>query len=464
MRAALGAIVVVAAAVRVAFLWPPVRYDEAFSYLHYASQPWRTVVSDYSFPNNHILNSIEVHAVWRLFGDAPEVLRIPALVGGILLVPAVYLLGRLLYDRSAAVWGAALVGASSVLIQYSVNARGYAMGTLMVVVALSAATWAARTGALWAWILLGVSSVLAVYTLPTMAAGVAIAFLWALIVARGSPEFGRRVRDLVLTGAAAAVVSALLYLPTRGDAGWSYAPRVEDFGGKVDVLEQIWDQWNDALPLIVQVVLAAAFVVGVATHRRIAREPLPLALVALAVMVVVTLALPGSPLARTYMFLLPVYLLTAGAGLAWLVGLAAERVQGGRLPAEAANAAAAVVTCVALTLVFAVQGDDALTTDPPRSDDEIGQVIRPGVPFVSSLTTSDPTSFDLRKHGLDPPIFEAGAVPADARKVIMLVTPGTEETPESVMAATGIRPAPGTRPRLLRDTRWLDYYELELDR
>lgn len=52
---ALGVIGVVATAVRVAFIGPPVRYDEAFSFLHYASQPWKTTVSDYSFPNNHFL-------------------------------------------------------------------------------------------------------------------------------------------------------------------------------------------------------------------------------------------------------------------------------------------------------------------------------------------------------------------------------------------------------------------------
>lgn len=107
---ALVVILVVAAAVRLAFIGPPVRYDEVFSFQQYAFQPWHHIVTDYTYPNNHILHSLALHAVWRVFGGAAEVLRIPASLAGILLVPATYALGRLLYDRTAALWAAALGG------------------------------------------------------------------------------------------------------------------------------------------------------------------------------------------------------------------------------------------------------------------------------------------------------------------------------------------------------------------
>ena len=442
-----------------AFIGAPVRYDEAFSFLHYASQPWRTTVSDYSFPNNQFLNSVEMHAVWRALGDSPEMLRLPALVAGILLVPAVYVLGRLIYNESAALWGAALSGVSSALIQYSVNARGYSTGVLMVVVALAAATWAARTGVLWAWFALGVSSVLAVYSVPTMAYGVAVAFLWVVVVAgRG---LRGRLRGLLITGAAATAVGALLYLPARGDAGWSVASDygVKGLGDKLDVLERVWEQWTDALPLPIAILLVLAFVCGLAVQRRVAREPVPLVVVAIAVTLVAVIALPQSPFPRTYLYLLPIVLLTAGAGLTWAVSAVAERL---RVRASRANAVTAVATCAALAVVFAAKGDDALTIDSPRSDEGIGALIEPGRPFVSSLTTSDPVSFDLRKEGLGPPAYQIDQLKPRPRRVVLVVAPDWDPPIESVLEETGLEAAAAGEPRLLRDTRWLDSYEVQI--
>jgi hypothetical protein len=455
VKLALGVIVTAGAAVRVAFVGPPIRYDEAFTFLQYASQPWRTIVSDYGFANNHILHTLEVHLAWRLLGDAPEVLRIPALVAGVLLVPAVYVLGRLVYDRAAALWGAALVAGSSVLIQYSVNARGYSTGMLMVVVAVAAATWAARTGATWAWVLLGVSSVLAVYSIPTMAGGIAVAFVWCVVVAWGTPELRDRMKWMLASGVAATVVGALLYLPTRGDAGWSAASSfgVRGSGEKVGLVERIWDQWIDGLPWPVYVLLAAAFVVGVVVHRRLARDPVPLGVVAIVVTLVAGIVLPQSPLPRTYLFLLPFLLLTAGAGLAWAIAHVSARPM--------VNAGAAAAACVALSLAFGFRGNDALTIDPPRSDDGIGALIEPGRPFMSSLVTSDPVSFDLRKHGLPPPAYAMDQIGAEARSVVLVVAPADDPPVDEVMAGIGLTPAPGTEPRLLRDTRWLDSHEVE---
>jgi len=458
---ALGFVVAIATAVRVAFIGQPMRYDEAFSYLHYASQPWRTTVSDYSFPNNHFLNSVEMHAVWRVLGDSPEALRLPALVAGILLVPAVYVLGRLIYNEAAALWGAALSAASSVLVQYSVNARGYSTGVLLVVIALAAATWAARSGLLWAWVVLGVSSVLAVYCVPTMAYGIAVAFAWAVVVA--GRDLRGRLRGLLITGAAATAVGALLYLPARGDPGWNVASDygVTGLGDKLDVIQRTWEQWTDALPLSVAILLAAAFICALVVHGRVAREPVPLVAVAIPVTLIAVVALPQSPFPRTYLYLLPIVLLTVGAGLAWAISELAERV---RLRPAVANAVAAVAVSAALAVVFASKGDDALTIDSPRSDEGIGAVIEPGRPFMSSLTTSDPVSFDLRKEGLGPPAYQIDQLKPRPRRVLLVVAPDWDPPVESVLRETGLEAAGAGEPKLLRDTRWLDSYEVELTR
>ena len=214
---ALGVVLLLAAAVGSRRRRPAVRY-EVFTWQQYAVKGWHHIVTDYTYPNNHILNSLAEHFVWRVFGESEVAMRLPALVFGILLVPATYVVARMLYDRTAAVWAAALVAGSSLLIQYSINGRGYTMGMVFVLVGIAGATWAVRGGGLKAWALLGVSSVLAVYTVPTMVGGVAIAFAWALL-RRGPPW-----KPLLITGAAATVAGGLLYLPARGDQSWNPPP------------------------------------------------------------------------------------------------------------------------------------------------------------------------------------------------------------------------------------------------
>ena len=59
-------------------------------------------------------------------------MRLPALIAGILLIPATYLLFRVISNNLAALLSSALVAVSSPLIEFSTNARGYTTVTLYV--------------------------------------------------------------------------------------------------------------------------------------------------------------------------------------------------------------------------------------------------------------------------------------------------------------------------------------------
>ena len=52
-RWTLLAVVAVGAILRLIFLFQPMRYDEAFSFLFFASRPLSEGLSDYAAPNNH---------------------------------------------------------------------------------------------------------------------------------------------------------------------------------------------------------------------------------------------------------------------------------------------------------------------------------------------------------------------------------------------------------------------------
>ncbi len=78
-------------------------------------------------------------ALWltvRAFGDSEFAVRIPSLIAGTLVIPALYELGRELYDRRTGLIASAFVAASPLLVWYSQEVRMYAFVTLFGVLAL----------------------------------------------------------------------------------------------------------------------------------------------------------------------------------------------------------------------------------------------------------------------------------------------------------------------------------------
>lgn len=115
------------------FLDRPMRLDESNTFISYASKSLDYAFSNYDTPNNHLLNTGLMHVVYNLFGNYPPVLRLPAFLAGVLLIPAVYFTGKKLYDDRTALIAAALTSVWMTLIDYSVNGRGYTLQALFFI-------------------------------------------------------------------------------------------------------------------------------------------------------------------------------------------------------------------------------------------------------------------------------------------------------------------------------------------
>jgi uncharacterized membrane protein len=83
-------------------------------------------------PLHHLVLWLDV----RAFGDSEFALRIPSFLAGTLVIPALYELGRELYDRRTGLIAAAFAAASPLLVWYSQEVRMYAFVTLFGVLAL----------------------------------------------------------------------------------------------------------------------------------------------------------------------------------------------------------------------------------------------------------------------------------------------------------------------------------------
>src|SRR5215210_1486178 len=86
-----------------------IAYDEAYTFIHFASRSFKHILADYSAPNNHIFHSILMGIAYRLFGGQPWALRLPALTAGILMIPAMYITARRFFSSSQSLAASALI-------------------------------------------------------------------------------------------------------------------------------------------------------------------------------------------------------------------------------------------------------------------------------------------------------------------------------------------------------------------
>src|SRR5215207_689694 len=67
----LGVITLIGFFLRIIDLNQYIAYDEAYTFIHFASRPFKHILADYSAPNNHIFHTILVGIAYRLFGGQP---------------------------------------------------------------------------------------------------------------------------------------------------------------------------------------------------------------------------------------------------------------------------------------------------------------------------------------------------------------------------------------------------------
>ncbi|MFP3938218.1 MAG: hypothetical protein ACLFVW_07735, partial [Phycisphaerae bacterium] len=201
----------------------PMRYDESFTVLFYALRSGPSGWLTYSTPNNHVLHTLLVRGAAGLGGISPPAVRMPAFLAAVALIPASGWAAQRLCGRFAAsVAAAALVGGSSLLVEYAANARGYSLVCLLTVLLIPAAADALRRPERYRpWIAMCVISALGALTIPIMAYPVGIV---AVAVAAEAMLTHRRRRGMLLrslgvTLAATAGLTAVLYMPVFAVSG-----------------------------------------------------------------------------------------------------------------------------------------------------------------------------------------------------------------------------------------------------
>ena len=223
----LGGLTAVAAVLRVVGLDSELWYDEIKTLVEYVRKPLPEIVTQYS-KSNHILYTVLAHASLSLFGDHPWSLRLPAMLFGVLSVPALYALGVLMTSRLEACLAAGLLAVSYHHIWFSQDARGYTalvFWSLVTSICLLRGLQEERVG--WP-IAYGITAVLGIYTHVSMLFLVATQLLLSIVRPWEREKPSSPSRFPVVAGTLVTVLSVLLYAPVAMELFSAFHPASPD--------------------------------------------------------------------------------------------------------------------------------------------------------------------------------------------------------------------------------------------
>lgn len=352
----------VGTALRLAYINADMTYDEADIFFMGKDPIFLALTSLRT--SLHNLPILATAASTALFGSAEWAVRLPYLIFGLALMPAVFWCGAVLFDRWAGLIAAALAAIAWPLVAYSIAARGYISGTLAFVLILAVIPYLIRTGNRAALLLVGLLSVLAGFSVQSMVFGYIAAMAFLAMGILGSEGGGRWKRLLVwpimISGVTILGLMVLMspLLLAHGAKGLATGDHLVGQAGlsaweilKGQVL-LVAAEWRLDLPMPLIAVLALGFAAGLWSHGTARVLFISLLIGVSPALVLVGEQLPPS---RMWQFLLPPCAMISGVGLVWL----GRRVT---LPAFGRQAASALVlVSMGWVFVSALRSENIIT-------------------------------------------------------------------------------------------------------
>jgi hypothetical protein len=483
----------VGSGIRVYFLFDPMRFDETYTFVHFAGKPLCIGLTDYHSSNNHPLHTLLVHACYLLLGNKPWVVRLPALAAGILIMPAAYAAIRMFYNKDAALMTLGLAAVSSKLVEYSVNARGYTLLCLMFLLILTLAGNLRQSLDWRAWLLFALLSALGAYTAPLMLLPFGVVVIWlflSIMLEKAAPRGpsqcplpegeGVLRADLLKRLATAIVITGLLtlgfYLPffiVSGPASvlaheflkpLSWTEFAREF---LVFLGRVWSEWHRDFPAGLDYVLAVGVVISTAFHKRLARFRVPIAPVAIAWPIALATAqralLSQGDRSRLWFFMLPLYFGLASAGISYLLQLIPRRIY---------RDIAVAIVCIVVPLWLgmrtvgsrSVSGDWGTVKDASQVAAFLKDYLRPTDAVVAVHRSASIFEYYLSVHGIDKRFNQ---FPPETSRIILITDESKGVRTEDILEESGASLAGNLRrifpdysePRLVRRYDSASIYE-----
>jgi hypothetical protein len=334
-----------AIAVRIYYLFQPLMADESsvFTlYVYHVKNGVQGILSPlarYENTGNHIFHTFLVYLTYKLLGSEQHmwVTRLPALLAGILLVPASYMVTRIFHNKNSALLASGIVASSSPLVFYSANARGYTLLCLIFLLILALGAYIRDKTDVAGWHLFAILSAFGFYTIPLMLYPYGIVITWLILSMLFKDGNYKRDHLLLLRNMVISIVitvfltflfySPLIFVGTGFDRmltlGRGY------FGVPLEVIPKrvnyilstvFWISWNSSIPVIIQYFFIVGFICSLIFHKKLSVHRVPVVF-SLPICLIVFTSLQGEicSYARCWLFLLPLYIGLASTGIIYLL-------------------------------------------------------------------------------------------------------------------------------------------------
>jgi hypothetical protein len=441
------AMTLLAALIRMPYLWKPMGHDETYTYIAFASRGLRVTMTDYHLPNNHVFHTILVFFASQLFGDSPAAIRLPAFLAGVLVVPLSFFVAKLFFDKLIALFSASVLAAIPVMIDYSTNARSYSLLAVLFLLLILVSAYVKDRRNTIAWSILVLISALGLYANPTMVYPIAVVFCWLVICSllnRIDPKYGRHIYlYLSLSALSIVLIAGLLYLPIIVYSGiqalignnviaslnWT------DFYESVPArIRNTWSEWIGDLHAYLRTVglfgLAAS-----AVFPPIRRSGLFLFLAAAALSIgTILLVQRVAPWPRIWLFLLPIVVIWAVAGLIGFFRFIFSKFRAGD---------SFLTLLIALAVVFILSAGmvrsfgyfstkSNLTGEVESSAVFLSGFLQEGDVVISTSPDTVVLKYYLQRHEIEPEYLEI-ADSKPFRRAIVLVNTAYGQSLETVL-------------------------------
>lgn len=326
------ATMIVGLGLRIYFLNQPMRYDESFTFLNFVNRGVNDLFY-YPLPNNHVLHTLLVKLSVFVFGIHPVSIRLPSFLAGIASIPAVFILCRELIPGKSGYFASASMAVFPFMVLYSTMARGYSLLVMMALI-LTLICHHYHQDLNWKKsVIIAVIAALGMLIMPSMLLVIAGIYVWVvcLLLINGETLTSILRRFILPVGVFTIVITFILYLPTimiTGGIGHitnnrfvSASPWSEFFTELLPHIHAVMSDFSRDIPLVMMIGVCFLTVAGILFAAKNKNLPLlSLFPCILLTSILVILAKHRIPFERTWIYLIPFFLIVADSGLTYIDG------------------------------------------------------------------------------------------------------------------------------------------------
>lgn len=468
---ALAIIILVGVLFRTVFLFQPMRWDESYTFLQFISRPLILGLSDsYNF-NNHLLHTIMAHLAFKFLGSEPWMLRLPVYIAGILLIPSVYTASKIMYGKNTAIIAASFISVSSILTEYSTNARGYSILVLLCTWLIGIAALLQRPNKPFLWIPFIITGSLGLYTIPIMLYPLGGIFLWILISITAKKPQSERIRflkQLIYSYVFIVAITILLYTPAVAVSGL-HAITANEYvmplawnkliSNVPCTVYQTWLEWNRDIPFPVPWILLGGFLFSLLFHHKLGQNRFSIFIAIVLWCIVMLFVQRLNPYRRVWLFLLPLYLIMASAGIAHFVHLINFSIK-----SHVSNLCPfiAILLCISLgitgirtqSVIYANSSSETLL-DAKQITPTLKQLLHTGDALVIVCPSNFPLMYYFYKNNISLDYFYFNTHIKNTERIILILSKNREtDTIPYLMEKAKIPPDDFEPPYVLENNKY----------